>query len=157
MAITLSSIQLNSSTSSTPTWTTLFDLIYPKGAYYLSHESTSPATLFGNTNSQWTQLSSAVVRTSDNTDSGGTNSNYHKHLSNWGTYASEGNVYIGNGDNKGFGSTVIDGDGYFFAFETWNDKTSGAHRVTYSRDNTNASDYGNLPVYQNCYGWYRNS
>nr|DAU16610.1 MAG TPA: hypothetical protein [Caudoviricetes sp.] len=54
MTITLSSISLNSSTSNTPSWTTLFDLVYPKGAYYLSNLSTSPATLFGNTASQWT-------------------------------------------------------------------------------------------------------
>lgn len=157
MTITLSNISLNTSTSNTPSWTTLFDLVYPKGAYYLSHKSTSPATLFGNTNSQWTRLDSAVVRTSDNTNSGGTDADRHQHLSNWGTYGSEGNVYLGNGDNEGFGSTVLDGDGYFFTFTTWNDKVSGPHRVTYTRPNTNASDSNNLPKYQNCYGWYRNS
>lgn len=70
MTITLSNISFNTSTSNTPSWTTLFDLIYPQGAYYLSHKPTSPATLFGNTNSQWVSLDSAVVRTSDNTNTG---------------------------------------------------------------------------------------
>lgn len=152
MAVTLSSISLNISTSNTPSWTTLFDLVYPKGAYYLSHESTSPATLFGNTNSQWTSLDSAVVRTSDNTDSAGNDWISHYHWTCGGTYGSESQVYLMNGDNAPFMSSTMS-DRWWATFTTPVAKVQGVGRIT----STTQEGYSNLPKYQNCYGWYRNS
>lgn len=152
MAITLSNISFNTSTSNTPSWTTLFDLIYPQGAYYLSHKSTSPATLFGNTNSQWVSLDSAVVRTSNDTNTGGNDWTSHYHWTCGGTYGSESAVYLMNGDNAPFLSSTMS-DKWWATFSTPTSKIQGMGRVT----STTQEGYSNLPAYQNCYGWYRNS
>lgn len=158
MAIKLSDINFNTSTSDTPSWTTLFDLIYPKGAYYLSNISTSPATLFGNTASQWTQITGRVLRSDSNTNTGGsnnvtlkiTNLPPHDHLlrigwgsnnSNWDTVQSD----TGKGDSWGSTNIVFQ--------SSMDDPVSGTR---YHIKDLGKS-FSVLPAYKNCYAWFRNS
>lgn len=159
MAVTLSSISLNTSTSNTPSWTTLFDLVYPKGAYYLSNLATSPATLFGNTASQWTQITGRVLRSDSNTNTGGSNTVTlkianlppHNHV-----------LRIGWGDNTGNWDTLKADTG---AGSNW-----PASKINYESNIDELGSSGKrltpkdlskpfsvLPAYKNCYAWFRNS
>lgn len=161
MTITLSNISFNTSTSDTPSWTTLFDLVYPEGAYYLSNISTSPATLFGNTASQWTQVTGVYLRADKNTTSAGNNSMTlqvkhlppHKHLMRIGWGDSNGkwdtvNAATGTGSNWGTG--LAD---YLYGIEDY-----AGHRY-YPEDKTYkiGQSFSIMPKYKNCYAWYRNS
>lgn len=51
-------------------WVNLATTIYPIGAYYLSHTSTSPATLFGGT---WSALTDRFLYCNANNNTGGSN------------------------------------------------------------------------------------
>lgn len=158
MAITLSNISFNTSTSDTPSWTTLFDLIYPQGAYYLSNDSTSPATLFGNTTSQWTQITGRVLRCDSNTNIGGsntvtlkiTNLPPHDHLLRvgWGSNNEAfDTVQADTGAGSNWGSTKV---AYQSAMD---DPVSGKRYYL----NGLGKAFSILPAYKNCYAWYRNS
>lgn len=41
------------------TWVNLMDIVYPIGAFYISHVNTSPSSLIGGT---WAQVTNAVIR-----------------------------------------------------------------------------------------------
>ena len=158
MAVTLSNISFNTSTSDTPSWTTLFDLIYPNGAYYFSNVSTSPATLFGNTASQWTQITGRVLRCDSNTNTGGsntvtlkiTNLPPHDHV-----------LRIGWGDNNDSWDTLKADTGAGskwpaskINYENYIDVPNSDKRLTPKDLN---KPFSVLPAYKNCYAWYRNS
>lgn len=158
MAITLSNISFNTSTSDAPSWTTLFDLIYPNGAYYFSNVSTSPATLFGNTASQWTQITGQVLRCDSNTNTGGsdtvtlkiTNLPPHDHLLRvgWGSNNKKfDTVQADTGAGSNWGSTNV------VYQSSMDDPVSG--KRYHSKDIGKA--FSVLPAYKNCYAWYRNS
>lgn len=96
----LDAIQFNTSTTDTPSWTKLVDLIYPKNSIYLTRGTNAP----------------------------------------------------GNGDNAPFISSTMS-DRWWATFSTPTSKIQGMGRIT----STTQEGYSNLPAYQNCYGWYRNS
>ena len=63
------------------TWTTLLDAVYPVGAVYQSWSSTSPATLFGGT---WTQITEVFLYADV---SAGTTGGSTKHIHEAGSLA----------------------------------------------------------------------
>ena len=77
------------------TWVNLMDIVYPIGAFYISHVNTSPSSLIGGT---WAQVTNAVIRgvssstKSDYTGSDSTTlttSQIPSHSHNWRSYWSE--------------------------------------------------------------------
>lgn len=161
MAVTLSSISLNTSTSDTPSWTTLFDLIYPNGAYYLSNLSTSPATLFGNTASQWTQVSGVYLRADKNVNSAGNNTVTlqvkhlppHKHLIRigWGDNTGKWDtVKADTGGGNNWGTGLVD---YSYGMEDYSGNRYYPNDETYKP----GQSFSVMPKYKNCYAWFRNS
>lgn len=161
MAVTLSSISLNTSTSDTPSWTTLFDLVYPNGAYYLSNLATSPATLFGNTASQWTQVSGAYLRADKNVNNAGNNTMTlqvkhlppHKHLTRigWGDNTGKWDtVKADTGGGSSWGTGLID---YSYGMEDHSGNRYYPDDKTYKL----GQSFSIMPKYKNCYAWFRNS
>lgn len=54
----LDAIQFNTSTTDTPSWTKLVDLIYPKGCLFFTGTTDAPGELFGGT---WAKLGGGAV------------------------------------------------------------------------------------------------
>lgn len=89
------------------------DILHPIGSCWISHQSTSPADLFGGT---WTQITGAVLRAADNYGYDGTDSHTltvnempsHRHSSDalanasyWLGYNAYGDTSTGSGVNYG--------------------------------------------------------
>lgn len=72
MATTLANISIKDNSS----WNTLLNLVYPVGSFYLSQNSTSPASRFGGT---WSQLNDDKYLRCGTWGSGGSNSASHSH------------------------------------------------------------------------------
>ena len=116
------------------------DILYPVGAYYISNENISPATIYGGT---WTQITDGrFMRPAQDTTTGGANSHTHSTIVGYDFNAN--NIYFS--DDKGVVSVVTTGVGMVIPSYK---NASGAAR----QSNTFAAS--SLPSYRGCYVWYR--
>lgn len=67
---TLANVSIKDNSS----WTTLLNMIYPVGSYYISNSSTSPAIRFGGT---WSAITGRFPYFNAGTDTGGSNTHTH--------------------------------------------------------------------------------
>lgn len=127
-------------------WINICDIIYPVGAYYISHDSTPPSELFGGT---WTAVTGRFLYCNAGTDTGGSNTHTltvdqipsHNHR-----YRHPCLIWVGSGGT-----------------EDW--PTGGTHRASgtdkYSSSSSYLTDTGggaahnNMPAYQTVYAWRR--
>lgn len=126
----------------------VFDLAYPVGAVYISYVSTSPASLFGGT---WEQLTGVFLRAANDTNTGGADSVSHYHWQTLGTYATEKNVYIAQGENNdGLSARVIRAT-KINIIDAYGSNATGSTR----QDTTYSTTVNNMPTYQDVYAWRR--
>lgn len=145
---TLANVSIKDSSS----WTTLLNMIYPVGSYYISNNSTSPAGKFGGT---WSQITGKFLYTSTSGGTTGGSNNQtltvsqipnHMHrlrigwgnnLSNWSTL----DAATGQGDNWGDVTPFYDGESLYHNKKVYNNGDSPSHN--------------NMPAYRTCCCWYR--
>lgn len=131
-------------------WTSLLDMIYPKGSYYFSNSSTNPASLFGG---GWTAVTGRFPYFNAGTGTGGSNthtltvaempSHSHdvKHLDG-----------IDNGVLRVAHSNALSGTGWYVV------ASSGAESTTLQALATGGGQaHNNMPAYKEVYAWYRTS
>lgn len=132
---TLANVSIKDNSS----WTTLLNMIYPVGSYYISNNTTSPATRFGGT---WTRLQdNRFLRCYTSAGSTG-GSDRHKHILPFG-FDENGTWYWWLSDWKLpiTGSVVQTGAKcYTTAFTNFAEST-GSIRTAY----TDTAALGNLP------------
>lgn len=122
-------------------WTSLLDMIYPKGSYYFSNSSTNPASLFGG---GWTAVTGRFPYMNAGTRTGGSNthtltvneipSHHHEIRLDWFNYA-------GGGISDSYSSNTnaqIDAGGT-------------------TRNTGGGAAHNNMPAYKEVYAWYRTS
>ena len=133
-------------------WSSLLDLIYPVGSFYLSHNSASPATLFGGS---WARIpTDYYLRTlGSSTDSfqGGTNS-YELKIENLPPH---NHTTDATGSKNGYNVGVIgggapSGEDRFLDF-------SWGYGIGYAEDGVTGGGQALeiTPQYQGVYCWYR--
>lgn len=121
-------------------WVNLATTIYPIGAYYLSHTSTSPATLFGGT---WSALTDRFLYCNANNNTGGSNTHTltvnempaHNHKTSNGYH----------GTQWGDGNTCCSWTQY--PEDGWSDNITST--------TGEGAAHNNMPAYQACYAWRR--
>lgn len=112
--------------------------IYPIGAVYISHTSTSPAELFGG---EWTRINGYFLYAGDGTGTGGSNnitlttSQIPSHKHNLGSY----NGNIASGSNY---TTIV-----------FNNTNTTPDHYTNAAGGSQA--HSNIPSYKTLYVWYR--
>lgn len=122
-------------------WTSLLDMVYPKGSYYFSNSSTNPANLFGG---GWTAITGRFPYMNAGTGTGGENSHTltvsempkhsHEIRLDWFNYA-------GSGISDSYSSSTnaqIDAGGS-------------------TRETGGGKAHNNMPAYKEVYAWYRTS
>lgn len=116
------------------------DILYPVGAYYISNENISPATIYGGT---WAPITDGrFMRPAQNTNIGGSNS--HRHTTRMGYDYNTNNVYFSS--DSGDAQVVTTSLGMLTpSYKT----ASGAARQS------NTFDSSSIPEYRGCYVWYR--
>ena len=143
---------------------------YPVGSYYLSHSSTSPASLFGGT---WVQLEDVVLRAANNTNTIGTDSYTKSYGVAIPEYRATCGIVAGSGASitNGFPYAEMYGDdAYVSHTETIHSRTEPYGLVAYYNNSLgdsssyhNSSIYSqrvtqthnNIPASQNMYVWRR--
>lgn len=129
---------------------------YPVGSIYLSFSSTSPASLFGGS---WTQLTNVVLRAANNTSTGGSDSISHLHYSTTGMDRPQALIYgAGASDINGKSpntTSTFKGESYVTQLSNVviSPATKGTGNVRL--DGTSTTTVSNLPKYQNVYAWRR--
>ena len=127
-------------------WTSLLDMVYPKGSYYFSNSSTNPANLFGG---GWTAITGRFLYMNAGTGTGGENT--HK-------------LTISEMPSHNHG--IIDGLG-----AGWNPSGAAGDKLQYSsvakgrdmseffgtRYEGGGTAHNNMPAYKTVYAWYRTS
>lgn len=153
----------------------LLDLVYPIGALYISFEPASPANLFGGT---WIQMTTGVLRASNNTVTAGSDDMivpYHNHSASSGTQSVNHSHTVNNellvweesGGTKsyvswtpnltfGWSSNRMLGPSTdkYRAITTSIESTKHTHSVTVNYAGSSVTE-ANLPRYQNVYVWRR--
>lgn len=138
-------------------WTSLLDMIYPKGSYYYSNSSTNPASLFGG---GWTAVTGRFPYMNAGTGTGGENT--HKlttsEMPSHNHYA-EPRVVIWYPDGQpNFGSQRL--------INYWNGCVNGNNspdsygegKLSFYTNNVGGGDaHNNMPAYKTVYAWYRTS
>lgn len=147
---TLTSINLKIGSS----WTTLSSLTYPVGAYYLSNNSTSPASLFGGT---WTQVTddrflcgaSSVTTGGDNYQTF-TEADIPNHSHGYRSYWSVVHWLVGTSTAIGTPKTCV-------AYDATQDDPEPSRGTGYNwgNDNKDSVTVCKMPLYRSCYMWYR--
>ena len=129
-------------------WVNICDIIYPVGAYYISHDSTPPSELFGGT---WTAVTGRFLYCNAGTGTGGSNTHTltvdqmpsHEH-----TFARQQWYMVDTVSNSSSG-----------AIYSWKSSTGGTTSPSYVGTGTNATGGGaahnNMPAYQTVYAWRR--
>lgn len=144
-------ILANVSIKDSSSWTTLLNMIYPVGSYYLSNSSTSPGSKFGGT---WSAITGRFLYCNAGTGTGGSNTQTltvnqipnHTHRLRIGWGDNSGNwktlyAATGEGDNWGDARPFYDGENLFHNGTAYNNGDSPSHN--------------NMPAYKTCYCWYR--
>ena len=144
---TLANVSIKDNSS----WTTLLNMIYPVGSYYISNSSTSPADKFGGS---WATLTGRFLYCNSGTSTGGTNDQAltdkniprHTHL-----------LRIGWGDNNSLWNTLYAATGLG---SSWGAPSTCLPEIQdgYSGERfvpEYAPTHNNMPAYKTCYCWYR--
>lgn len=143
-------------------WVNICDIIYPIGAYYISHDNTHPGELFGGT---WTAVTNRFLYASTSSGTtGGSSKHTHKYGIQYGAYY--GDTIFESDSNAG--CLIYDSSGNItFSSHTsmgaqsikrnsgtgasWTDAAAADHL----RDVGTASYTSTLPPYVTCYCWRR--
>ncbi len=142
----------------------LTDLVYPVGSYYLSNTSGSPASRFGGT---WSQVSDLrVLRGGTSVDLGGDST--HTHVYGVRLYTNTGRIVCPNSwcDNDIIAARHHDTDVYYGSTGTSTKTLKGyCFTPTSMRDYCELAEVqeaiaetgyaSNFPPYRTCYMWYR--
>lgn len=144
----LDAIQFNTSTTDTPSWTKLVDLIYPKGCLFFTGTSDAPGELFGGT---WAKLGGGAVLALEGKNGFANATNYG------GSLKISVNQMPSHSHNSGHGyHDVTQSSGTFFqkcvSYEYFSDD--------YYCENTTSSAGGGqnyLPYHYSVKGYYRTS
>ena len=132
------------------TWTTLLDAVYPVGAVYQSWSSTSPATLFGGT---WTQITEVFLYADA---SAGTTGGSKKHIHEAGSLTAAIGATDSLPSKIGYVATGTSGSStnYTYSIVGTTYTRNGSfnhHTVVYGE-----TDFGSsIPPYISCYTWRR--
>ena len=164
---TLANVSINDNSN----WTTMLNMIYPVGSYYLSTKSTSPATIFGGS---WSALTGRFLYCNSSTSTGGSNNaivvshNHSASSASAGTHSHNGYNVSGadiciminsNAASAGVSRTttfVEGGSGNKWVRAQHATQSSGAHAHTITVSSKGSSGTNaNMPQYQACYAWYR--
>lgn len=157
---TLANVSINDNSN----WTTMLNMIYPVGSYYLSTKSTSPSTMFGGS---WSALTGRFLYCNSSTSTGGSNNaivvshNHSASSSSAGAHTHGISAYSGGivftqaglvwqGEGGPNYSAPIDwGPGLYAS-------SAGAHTHTITVSSKGSSGTNaNMPQYKACYAWYR--
>lgn len=159
---TLANVSIKDSSS----WITLLNMIYPVGSYYISNNSTSPATRFGGT---WSRLQDNRFLRCGTSPSSTGGAEFHKHILPFG-YDENGTFYwwISNYKRPITGSMVQSNVRHYNTAWSNFQEINGNVRITFTdfpaTDNVpenNTTDGGasrpssNLPLYRDVAIWYR--
>ena len=136
------------------TWTTLLDAVYPVGAVYQSWSSTSPATLFGGT---WTQITELFLYA--NAEAGITGGST-KHIHAAGNLAAA--IGATNSTQKQIGYIAVSRSDYFEDSPTATYRVDGTLAGSYDGYFNHftavygGTDFGSsIPPCVSCYTWRR--
>ena len=165
MATTLADISINDNSN----WTTMLNMIYPVGSYYLSTKSTSPATIFSGS---WSALTGRFLYCNNSTSTGGNNNAIvvsHNHSAS----SSSAGAHTHNLNNGSLGTTTtgwetgsgqsdklwygqVKGVRSIWQWIGYTTQSAGAHTHTVTVASKGVSGTNaNMPQYQACYAWYR--
>ena len=152
---TLTNVSIKDNSS----WTTMLNMIYPVGSYYLSTKSTSPSTIFGGS---WSALTGRFLYCNSSTSTGGSNNAIvvsHNHSASSSSAGAHTHRVTGTG--YGYDWIAAGGDGLNANangdFQSnWLTNSAGAHTHTITVSSKGSSGTNaNMPQYQACYAWYR--
>lgn len=162
---TLANVSIKDSSS----WTTMLNMIYPVGSYYLSTKSTSPANIFGGS---WSALTGRFLYCNNSTVTGGNNNaivvshnhsatsgsaGAHTHSLNLGSLGADRTgweIASGEGDKLWYGQ--VKGVRSIWQWIGSTTQSAGAHTHTITVSSKGSSGTNaNMPQYQACYCWYR--
>lgn len=123
-------------------WVNICDIIYPVGAYYISHNSTPPSELFGGT---WTAVTGRFLYCNAGTGTGGSNTHTltidqipsHRHKQQNPNTATGANQVMVPSTN---GTASYDASSYSWEYTQY---TGGG------------AAHNNMPAYQTVYAWRR--
>lgn len=142
----------------------LWKTIFPIGAFYLSNDATSPASIFGGT---WTKLTGYFLRGGSDTATGGADSvtlstaNLPSHTHSFSATTSSGGTHSHSTKiNANNTMAKYSGDAAFVSNASGTMATGDAgyhnHTVSGTTGGTGSgSAFSNMPKYRNLHVWYR--
>lgn len=140
---TLANVSIKDNSS----WTTLLNMIYPVGSYYISNSSTSPANRFGGS---WSAITGRFLYA--NAANGTNGNNTHTHTLGAGYAYIESN----HGRMEYRYKSVSNWTATWYSGE-YNDSygsMSGSHPAAVTLGGSSDSS-SNMPAYKEIYCWYR--
>lgn len=123
-------------------WTSLLDMIYPKGSYYFSNASTNPASLFGG---GWTAITGRFPYMNAGTSTGGSNT-HTLTVAQMPRHTHEPQVLYANAPAQNAGAQMAE----------WNYGHSNVNLLTVGYTGGGQA-HNNMPAYKEIYAWYRTS
>ena len=148
---TLANVSIKDNSS----WTTMLNMIYPVGSYYISNSSTTPASRFGGT---WSSVTGAhFLRANASNGSGNASSHSHSLSSGYGMFRHD---FTNNPNIQWREKTAtFSGAGHLLEWSSWGraqSATLGANQSNALRLGGNTSTSSSIiPAYKDVYCWYR--